>query len=102
MRLHASPFERIKSGSKHLEARLNDAKRKQIKVGDTVVFLKRPDCVEKMTVRVTERHENRSFKSLFEKLEYQSKSNMRDYYSAEDEAKYGVVGFRFEVIDGGV
>ena len=36
MKLHASPFEKIKSGEKTIELRLFDEKRRQIKVGDTI------------------------------------------------------------------
>jgi len=43
MRLHPEPFERIKSGEKNIECRLNDKKRQQLAVGDTVVFENRGD-----------------------------------------------------------
>lgn len=33
MRLNPSPFEAIRSGKKTIEIRLNDEKRKQVKVG---------------------------------------------------------------------
>lgn len=37
MRLHNKPFELIKNGSKSIELRLNDEKRKLIKVGDIII-----------------------------------------------------------------
>ena len=36
MKLNKSPFERIKNGTKTIEFRLYDEKRKQIKVGDKI------------------------------------------------------------------
>jgi ASC-1-like (ASCH) protein len=41
MRLHPEPFERVKSGEKNVECRLNDEKRQQLSVGDTIVFQNR-------------------------------------------------------------
>lgn len=41
MRLHNSPFKLIKNGTKTIELRLNDEKRKLIKVGDIIRFTNR-------------------------------------------------------------
>ena len=38
MKLHASPFEMIKSGAKNIELRLFDEKRQKIKTGDDIIF----------------------------------------------------------------
>ena len=38
MRLHQKPFDQIKSGIKTIEARVNDEKRRQLNVGDTITF----------------------------------------------------------------
>ena len=43
MKLNESPFERMKNGTKTIEFRLYDEKRKQIKVGDQIEFSKLPD-----------------------------------------------------------
>ena len=40
MKLKESPFERIKNGTKTIEFRLYDEKRKQIKIGDKIEFSK--------------------------------------------------------------
>ena len=39
MKLNESPFERIKNGTKTIEFRLYDEKRRQIKIGDKIVFI---------------------------------------------------------------
>lgn len=46
MKLNASTFEDVKSGKKRREYRLNDEKRKLVRVGDTIRFLKLPNLYE--------------------------------------------------------
>lgn len=43
MKLNESPFERIKDGTKTIEFRLYDEKRRQIKIGDQIEFSKLPE-----------------------------------------------------------
>ena len=43
MKLYKENFEELKSGKKKREYRLNDQKRKGIKIGDTIKFLKLPN-----------------------------------------------------------
>ena len=50
MKLKESPFERIKNGTKTIEFRLYDEKRKQIKIGDKIEFSKLPELEEKIVV----------------------------------------------------
>lgn len=52
MKLNENAFERIKSGEKKREYRVNDSKRKQVKVGDIIVFQKLPDLNESIKVEV--------------------------------------------------
>lgn len=53
IRLDKEPFEMIASGLKTVEYRVNDEKRKKIKIGDTITFKKRPLCEEKIVAKVT-------------------------------------------------
>ena len=46
MKLNASTFEDVKSGKKRRKYRLNDEKRKLVRVGDTIRFLKLPNLYE--------------------------------------------------------
>ena len=46
MKLNAAIFEDVKSGKKRREYRLNDEKRKLVRVGDTIRFLKLPNLYE--------------------------------------------------------
>ncbi len=107
MRLHPSPFEMIKSGEKTVELRLFDEKRQKIRVGDEIIFT---DVAtgETVTKRVAELHIFGSFEELYESLPllkcgYTAEdicdakpSDMEEYYSAEEQRKYGVVGIELE------
>lgn len=68
MKLNESPFERIKNGTKTIEFRLFDEKRKQIKIGDKIEFSKLPDLEEKLLVDVIELYREDTFENLFKKL----------------------------------
>ncbi len=52
MKLCESSFNDLKSGNKKREYRLNDDKRKQVRVGDTIRFLKLPNLDEEFVVDV--------------------------------------------------
>lgn len=106
MRLHPRPFDRVKNGEKVIEMRLNDEKRQQVKVGDRIEFLKRPDFVEKVVVEVTELLRAPTFAALavlrppaeFGMPDASRAERMYEYYSKEDEQKYGTVGIKFKVV----
>ena len=52
MKLKENPFERIENGTKTVEFRLYDEKRRKIKIGDKIEFLKLPDLQEKIVAQV--------------------------------------------------
>jgi ASC-1-like (ASCH) protein len=106
MRLHPRPFENIKTGKQVIESRLNDEKRQEINVGDHIIFALRPDFVEKIEVEVTELLHAANFSELFACAplaefgtdSMESVKNMYEYYSKEDESKYGTLGIKFKRI----
>ncbi|MBQ8378242.1 MAG: ASCH domain-containing protein [Oscillospiraceae bacterium] len=103
MNLNSSPFEMIKSGEKTIELRLYDEKRQKIKTGDTVIFTNTLSG-EKLCATVKRLHQFGSFEELYKTLPllqcgYTSDDidtahplDMEQYYSAEEQKKYGVVG----------
>lgn len=103
MKLNKSPFERIKNGTKKVEFRLYDEKRKQIKVGDKIEFSKLPDLEEKLLVYVVELYREDKFENLFKKLysdeeEIARKTKaMYKIYSPEKEQQYGVLGIKIKI-----
>lgn len=104
MKLKESPFERIKNGTKTIEFRLYDEKRKKIKIGDQIEFSKLPELEEKILVDVLDLYRDESFEKLFRRLiedekEIQRKTiSMKQFYSDDEEKKYGVLGIKIALI----
>ena len=107
MRLNNEPFNLIKEGTKTVEMRLYDEKRRNIKVGDIITFINR-QTNEKVEVKVTYLHIYDSFESLYrdfdkislgyKKDELSNSKDMEKYYSIEEQNKYGVLGIEIELI----
>ena len=107
MKLNEEPFEKIKNGSKTIELRLYDEKRRKIKVGDMIRFMSK---TEKLTATVKSVHIFKNFEELyailpFDKCGYSSDElptaspdDMLEYYTKEQIEKYGVVGIEIEVV----
>ena len=107
MHLHSTPFKKILSGKKRVEVRINDEKRQQIKVGDQITFVSRDDQSSKILVEVTQILKTKSFFEIFRVLNVgeteenllQKETAMHEYYSREEEIKYGVIGISFHVLE---
>ncbi len=105
MKLKNKPFELIKSGKKKQELRLYDEKRKLIEVGDTIIFTN-IDTNEELKVEVMYIHLYSNFKDLYndfnkqelgyEENEKYSYKDMYEYYSKEEQEKYGVVALEIQ------
>ena len=106
MRLHPKPFNKIKNGGKTSEFRINDEKRQLIKVGDSIEFTNRDSLADKFTVEVTHLKTYLSFKDLFHKTknlhsdckEGEFIQGMYQYYTPEEEIKYGVLEIEFKLL----
>ena len=109
LRLNPVPFQQIKQGKKTVEMRLFDEKRKLFNVGDMLIFKNREN--ENLTIKtqILALHKFASFEELYNnisklKLGYgentpASASDMEEYYSKSEQAKYGVVGIEIKVIN---
>ena len=110
MKLYAGPFERMKSGEKNIEFRLNDEKRRKVKIGDYITF-KNVDTGEELITECVDLHRADTFFQLFDFLFSNSKmkhnsdisskdmsKRMRAYYSEENENKYGVLGIEIKLV----
>lgn len=109
MKLHSSPFEMIKSGQKTIELRLFDEKRQQIQPGDTIVFTNTATG-EALTAEVVKLHRFKSFEELYkalpllqcgytkEDVDTAHPADMQQYYSVEEQEKYGVVGIEISLL----
>lgn len=110
MKLAPEPFEKILSGLKTVELRLNDEKRQKIRVGDIIVFynVQQPD--QSLAAKVTNLHNFATFADLYlnlplEKCGYlpERKSSakytdMYKYYSEEEEKRFGVLGIEISIL----
>lgn len=109
MNLHPAPFEMIKCGKKTIELRLFDEKRQKIKVGDDIVFTNTANG-EKLCTTVRKLYLFCSFEELYkvlpllqcgytaEDVETARPSDMEQYYSAEEQSRYGVLGIGLAVV----
>nr|WP_240903827.1 ASCH domain-containing protein [Chengkuizengella sediminis] len=64
-------MQSIKEGNKTVEVRLNDEKRRKIKIGDTIEFVKVPEENETLRVKVTELRKYDNFKGMYEDIPFQ-------------------------------
>ena len=107
LRLHNEPFELIKQGTKTIEMRLYDEKRKLIKQNDIIEFTNRITG-EKIKTKVIKIHLFNSFKELYNNFDneclgykYNEKKDYKDmekYYTKQEQCKYGVVGIEIKLI----
>ena len=111
MAMFEDSFEKVKNGSKTLEVRVFDDKRRIIKTGDTITLYNLSDVDMTITVQVMNRTRFDTFRQA-----YAGEKNMRVFggevtdtaesmtersyhlFSKDDEIKYGVVVFNIEVI----
>ena len=67
MKLMTKYFDYIKNGSKKIELRLNDEKRKNIKIGDEIIFEEVAENPRHLKTRVIDLYYENSFNDLIEK-----------------------------------
>ncbi len=108
MKLKPFPFEMIKSGRKTIELRLFDEKRQKIKVGDDIEFTN-TQTGELITAEVTALHRFDSFEELYkclpllkcgytdDNISSACYTDMNEYYSENEQEKYGVLGIELIV-----
>lgn len=104
MKLYEEPFELVKKENKTIEVRLNDEKRREIQVGDEIIFTHYDNPNKQIKVKVIGLSKFDSFSELYssfpnEKFGHKKEitlkeqiQNVREIYSEEKEKKYGVLG----------
>ncbi len=105
MKLSSIPFEKIRKGTKVIESRLFDDKRREISVGDTIEFIRTDDPAQRVVRKVSCLHLYPSFKAMFQDLPHELfggdspdslLEEISQFYNTEEQTKYGVVGIRLE------
>lgn len=107
MNLQPKYFDFIKDGTKRIELRLYDEKRRLIQLGDIIEFAKSDD--EKFKAEVIGLLRYNSFADLFEDFDISilADSSMTkqellevlgEFYTEEKQAEFGVIGIRIKLI----
>lgn len=108
MKLNPKYFEYMKNGTKRIEIRLNDEKRKRIKIGDTIIFQKEPELKEKINTQIVNLIVKKNLKELIKTLDVSEYSDEKEteekfledlyrFYTKEQEEKYGVIGIKIKL-----
>lgn len=107
MNLTPAPMQEIRTGNKTIELRLNDEKRKQISVGDTIKFINTEDSNDTLRVKVVDLFLFSSFAELYDNLPLlncgynednintASPDDMEMYYSRESFNRFPIISLGF-------
>lgn len=107
MKLQPGPFDRIADGSKTIELRLYDEKRKAISIGDTITFTREPEQQQQITVKVVALLHYPTFKDLLADFppDYFGGADrealldeVHCFYSLEDQQPNGVLGIKIALV----
>ena len=108
MKLATEPYNNIALGRKVIESRLFDEKRQQITIGDRIVFSENDKPENSVTTVVKGLLRCQTFQELFadhdlalfgEESRDFLLDQVKQFYSDEDEQKYGVIGIRLQLLD---
>lgn len=107
MKLREKPFNKIKDGTKTIELRLLDEKRKLLKIKDEIEFTNMETSETLLTI-IEDLYKFDNFEELYkcfdkaslgyDENEEASYKDMEDYYSKEEQDKYGVIGIKIKVL----
>ena len=105
MNLYPEPFDLIKVGSKKVEMRLFDEKRRKLSIGGLIVFTN-TKTKEDLIAEIVDLKQFDSFESLYVNYkktdlgykddEFAKPEDMLSYYSVEEINKYGVVAIELK------
>lgn len=109
MKLQPIFFDKIKMGTKVYELRLFDEKRRNIKVGDIIIFKKEPQLCEFLRAKVLDLLHFNSFLEAanclslkgmgFEGFSAEETAEVyHSFYSESDEKKFKVLAIKVEVL----
>lgn len=111
MGLYKEYFNGIKEGRKTVEVRLNDEKRRKIKIGDFIEFIDVTNQDEKLKVSVTNLRKYNSFEEMYKSIPFSdfdcagwSMKDMIDgtyeIYPPEQEKKLGTLAITIKYCGG--
>jgi len=107
LQLAPEPFNAIVNGLKTIESRLYDEKRRQINIGDTIVFINRENPDQTITARAIGLLRYSTFHDLFthnnpakfggESVEWLERQ-INEFYTVKEQHENGVIGIEFELV----
>lgn len=109
MRLQEKYYDFIKSGTKRIELRLYDEKRRLIQLGDEILFFKNDDDSESVRAKVVGLLRYEGFEKLFQDFGVEILADesvtkeellvdLNKFYPEETQKELGVIGIRFELM----
>lgn len=108
MKLNEKAFLNIKTGIKKFELRLFDERRKDISIGDTIIFHNLNDLNDTISVKVIALLRYPSFEDLFKDIDYrlcgtansleEKLERVHTFYSIDQEMKYGILAIKIDLI----
>ena len=105
--LNEDIFKIVKNGTKHIEVRINDDKRKKLKVGDNLIFINKSNEDKRINTIIKGLKYFSSFEDLvnYYRIDeiYKEDSSKEEFlelinklYTKDEIEKYGVVAIDFE------
>ena len=107
MKLYEKPFNLVQDGIKKIEVRCYDEKRRQLKVGDTIVFTHYDDAQKTIRVTIRDMQVFATFRELYSSFPInmfghpdsnvdEMVAAVYDIYSKEQERQYGAIAIIIE------
>lgn len=108
IKLQPKYYNFMLKGTKRIELRLFDEKRKLINLGDTLKILKEPDLKESFDTKVVGLLRYNSFEEMFKDFDIsiladlsitkeELLEDLEQFYTKEKQQQYGVLGIRIEI-----
>ncbi len=109
MKLQPKYYNFILNGTKRIEIRLNDEKRRKIAIGDTIKFLKEPELNEFFEAKVIGLLRYNTFEDMFKDFDISILADssmtkeelikvLEQFYPKDKQKQYGVLGIRIELV----
>ena len=110
MQLAPDPFRMVRAGTKTIELRLYDEKRRKLRIGDEIIFTCTEAPFETVETKVLDLYVFDSFAALYRALPLlecgyteadiagAAPEDMDLYYTKEEQNRFGVVGIRIAVL----
>lgn len=110
MGLYEEPFNSIQAGRKTVEVRLNDEKRRQLTIGDSIEFTLVPNSQKTLTVEIVGLTRYPTFKEMYASIPASAfdTENLTleemveetyDIYTHEQESQWGTLAIEVKLLD---